>query len=152
MKTNRILFAVFLLMISPFVFAFNSAYDEIKKAANHWQDAVSEKNPKKIADLYDQKAFFYPTTANYIDDRDGLMKYFSRLKKDEDLKVTFMKQNIKVSGDMAVMSGFYAFSHTEQGKTVSFPSRYTFVYQRTPQGWLIVDHHSSKMPEKLENN
>jgi len=45
-----------------------------------------------------------------------------------------------------VISGLYTFSFEEDGKMVSIPARFSFVYEKENGKWLIVEHHSSKVP------
>src|SRR6266487_1397150 len=40
-------------------------------------------------------------------------------------------------------SGLYTFSYTKDGKEVRVPARFTFVFRRSPAGWLIVSFFSS---------
>lgn len=121
---------------------------EIKQVTMQWKLAVDERNPEKIVNLYDEKAFLYATFSNVIEDRAGMMSYFTKLGKHPNLKVVFTRENIRVYGDVAVNSGLYVFSYVDKGKTVKIPGRYTFVYHNTPKGWMIIDHHSSVLPEK----
>ena len=44
---------------------------------------------------------------------------------------------------MAIDSGLYVFD-TIGGQV---PARYTFVYRKVGNDWLIAEHHSSAMPE-----
>ena len=52
--------------------------------------------------------------------------------------------NIRTFGEMAINSGIYTFTFKD-GAAVS--ARFTFVYRWNGQRWLIVEHHSSQMPE-----
>jgi len=52
-----------------------------------------------------------------------------------------------VYGDMAINTGSYTFSQVDDGKEVLRPARFSFVYRKTGGKWLIVDHHSSAVPE-----
>jgi hypothetical protein len=47
----------------------------------------------------------------------------------------------------AINTGLYTFTLTENGVQQQVPARYTFVYRRTNGEWLIVNHHSSVVPE-----
>lgn len=41
------------------------------------------------------------------------------------------------------------FSYTgEIGQAVKVPARFTFVFVKKSDGWLIVNHHSSENPKK----
>jgi len=56
-------------------------------------------------------------------------------------------EKIDLFGDAAVASGLYTFSYRKDGRLVELPARYTFVYRKTTDGWAIVRHHSSALPE-----
>ncbi len=36
----------------------------------------------------------------------------------------------------------------EDGQAVKVPARFTFVFVKKSDGWLIVNHHSSENPKK----
>jgi hypothetical protein len=61
--------------------------------------------------------------------------------------VQFGDQAIRVYGDTAVNSGTYTWSFTRDGVPRSLPARYSFTYVRQAGRWMIVDHHSSVLPE-----
>ena len=50
-------------------------------------------------------------------------------------------------GETAINSGNYTFSELRDGKSVLTPARFTFVFHRREGKWMIVDHHSSRMPD-----
>jgi hypothetical protein len=47
---------------------------------------------------------------------------------------------------MAIDSGLYNFFFVREGKALLVPARYTFVYRKRDGKWLIVEHHSSRVP------
>ena len=50
--------------------------------------------------------------------------------------------------DSAVDAGVYTFTLTNpDGSTRKVQARYTFVYEKRDGQWLIINHHSSAMPE-----
>lgn len=145
---NRLVFGILLVIASTMTFAANVSVDSIKQLGANWEQAIASRNPSKITALYDKDALLYATFSNVVDSQAGIKQYFTKLTKHKDLKVIFTKQNIRVYGDAAINSGLYEFSYNEHGKTVKVPGRYTFVYHETPSGWVIIDHHSSVLPEK----
>ncbi len=53
------------------------------------------------------------------------------------------ESNARTFGDIAINSGVYTFTF-EDGSAVQ--ARFTFVYRWGGRRWLIVEHHSSRMP------
>ena len=81
------------------------------------------------------------------DDPAGIRDYFKVLNTvPPSYKVVMSEQRIRVYGDFAINSGSYTFSEDRDGKQISRPSRFSFVYRNRDGRWLIVDHHSSAMP------
>ncbi len=60
--------------------------------------------------------------------------------------MTLGEQHVRVYGDTAVDSGTYTFWLTRDGKIEAVPARYSLVYRNRGGKWLIVDHHSSRVP------
>ncbi|PTY01033.1 hypothetical protein DB346_15635 [Verrucomicrobia bacterium LW23] len=118
-------------------------------AGNNWAKAIATRNPKKIAALYDPGAVLWATFSTTRFDTPGeIHAYFVDLTKRENLKAVFTSHMVRMHGDVAIDTGYYYFSFTENGKTVKLPARYTFAYKRTPKGWVIIEHHSSVVPPK----
>jgi len=61
-------------------------------------------------------------------------------------KVTFGEQLIRVYGNTAINTGYYTVSYVKDGETKAIPARYSFVYVKRGNKWVIVDHHSSAVP------
>jgi len=60
------------------------------------------------------------------------------------------KQHISINGNVAINTGIYTFTLTKQEQEKKVQARYSFVYERQNDGeWLIVNHHSSAMPEEI---
>jgi hypothetical protein len=53
---------------------------------------------------------------------------------------------VREFGDIAINTGFYTFSEVVGGDRVERPSRFSFTYRLRDGEWLIVDHHSSRVP------
>ena len=119
----------------------------IAVATQTWAKALSSNDPKKISDLYAPGALLYATFQNQLDTPAAIQGYFTKLMKHPNLAVKFTKQNIRMFSEAAINSGLYTFSYTDHGKLVTVPARYTFVFAHEPNGWKIVEHHSSTLPE-----
>lgn len=140
--------ALVLFLYASVSFAMAASERGVMQASQSWARAVNTHNVQKIISLYDSHAYFYPTFQNMITNRQGVTDYFKKLATHQNLKVRFIQEHIRLYGNAAVNSGLYDFSYDENGKHINIPARYTFVYASTPKGWLIVDHHSSVLPEQ----
>ncbi len=115
---------------------------------NEWNASLATGDPQKVADRYAPDAVLVPTVSNQVrTDRAGIVNYFQEfLKKKPQGKITSSFVNV-LDDDDAIDTGTYTFSLTVDGKQKTVPARYTFVYELRDGKWLIVNHHSSAMPE-----
>ncbi len=109
-----------------------------------WNSALQTGEPKKVAALYEGNGILLPTVSNKVrHNHDEIEDYFVHFLA-KGPKGTIEEANIRTFGDIAINSGIYEFSFNN-GSTVR--ARYTFVYRWNGVRWLIVEHHSSQMPE-----
>jgi hypothetical protein len=74
-------------------------------------------------------------------------EYFNILRTvPPSYKAVLGEQRIRVYGDIALNTGTYTFSEVRDGKEITRPARFSFVYRNRGGRWLIVDHHSSAVP------
>ena len=66
--------------------------------------------------------------------------------KSPNARVVFGEQHIRVYGDVGINTGYYTFSNVREGKPVSTSARYTMVFRSVDGVWLLVAHHSSRIP------
>ena len=123
--------------------------EDVAAATSTWASALGEDDPDKVLPLYSDDAVLWGTLSPKVrSDRAALRDYFvSAFKVLPGLKVTFGDQLIRIYGNTAVNSGYYTFSYVKDGETKIFPARYSFTYVNNGGNWLIVDHHSSAMPQ-----
>lgn len=145
---KRINIALILFLYTSLSFASTSQEQSVMQAGQLWANAVNSHNVQKITALYDRNAFLYATFQNMINDQQSMYNYFTKLASHRNLKVHFVEEHVRLYGDTAINSGLYDFSYDENGKHIDVPARYTLVYTLTPKGWMIVDHHSSVLPEQ----
>jgi uncharacterized protein (TIGR02246 family) len=111
---------------------------------DEWNDAIQTGIPERVTGLYETNAILLPTVSNKVrHNHEEIADYFVHfLAKGPVGKID--ESNIRTFGDLAIHSGIYTFGFND-GSNVQ--ARFTFVYRWNGQRWLIVEHHSSVMPE-----
>ena len=114
-----------------------------------WVDAFNSRDPKRIVALYAPAAVFWGTTAKTIATTPAqVWDYFRDAGQRPATRVTIESSHLRLFGDVAVISGAYTFADVTDGQRSNVrPARYSIVLQRIDGVWLIVDHHSSRVPE-----
>ena len=119
-------------------------FDITSELLQKWVAAFKSSDPKQVTDLYHMDAILLGTFSNK--ERVGhelILEYFENLLKST-VEVQIVSEHPFVeSSDCAINSGHYNF--VTNGKTIN--ARFSFVYQKDNDGWKIVSHHSSVMPE-----
>ena len=118
--------------------------NDISALFDEWNGALQTGDPKQVAALYETNGILLPTVSNQVrHNHEEIEDYFVHfLAKGPQGKID--EANIRTFGDVAINSGVYTFTFKD-GAVVQ--ARYTFVYRWNGQRWLIVEHHSSQMPE-----
>ena len=120
---------------------------EVKEALNTWLKAVSSGGPDAVMTLYLDNAVLLPTLAPGVHGNPAKrLEYFKIFTANENLQGTIDELHTRVIGDVGINSGLYTFTFKKNGQPVSAAARFSFVYKKTPLGWMIVDHHSSLVP------
>lgn len=118
--------------------------NEISALFDKWNNALQTGEPKNVAALYESNAILLPTVSNKVrHNHEEIEDYFVHfLAKGPQGKID--ETNIRTFGSVAINSGIYTFTFKD-GSSVS--ARFSFVYRWNGQEWMIVEHHSSQMPE-----
>ena len=123
----------------------------VQQAFYDWCQAIEKAkgNPEVIVKFYAPDAILLPTLSEevLVNHEGGFNAYFKKLTSLPDVKCTPQKLITRLYTDTAVNSGLYKFTYKEEGHTETISARFTFVYQKYGDQWLINKHHSSKMPE-----
>ena len=116
-----------------------------------WTDAIKNGDPKQVTDLYHEDAILLGTFSNK--ERTGhelILEYFEKLLKSpveveivSNHPVFEQIEDDEKGVSCAANSGLYNF--VTEGKTIN--ARFSFVFMETNDGWKIISHHSSVMPE-----
>jgi len=117
---------------------------EIMALLEEWISAIQTGDSREVLSLYDANAILLPTVSNKVRHNHAEIEdyfvYF--LAKGPQCKID--ESNIRIFGDISINSGVYTFTFND-GSTVQ--ARFTYVYHWNGKRWMIIDHHSSSMPE-----
>lgn len=118
--------------------------DEITSLFDEWNGALQTGSPKNVAALYESNGILLPTVSNKVrHNHEEIEDYFVHfLEKGPKGKID--ESNVRIFGQLAINSGIYTFTFKD-GSNVQ--ARFTFVYRWNGERWMIVEHHSSQMPE-----
>ena len=112
---------------------------------DQWNTALSTLNPDTVTALYADNAVLLPTVSNQVrHNHEEIRDYFvGFLQKSPQGVVDEFNVNI-LSDTHVTNSGIYTFTFGD-GSKVS--ARFSYLYVASNDGWKILQHHSSAMPE-----
>ncbi|WP_031482722.1 SgcJ/EcaC family oxidoreductase [Streptomyces bicolor] len=117
---------------------------------DNWNRALQTRDPEKVADLYASDAVLLPTVSNKVRaDRAAIVDYFEHFLANKPAGKKIETHVNVLDQNSALDAGVYEFTLTdpESGEKSVVKARYTYEYEKRNGEWLIVNHHSSKMPE-----
>ena len=148
---TRLLLPLLLLaaLVRPAVAQAPLQHVTIHNAVGQWVEAFNSRDPKRITQLYAANAVFWGTTAKTIaTSPEEIWAYFKDAGLRPDTRVTIDSEYIRTIGDVAIASGAYTFMDVKDGVRSNVrPARFTFVFRHEGERWLIVEHHSSRVPD-----
>ena len=119
--------------------------DEVRAAAQLWVEGISKGDADFMVSLYDEDAILHGTVSPVLRQGPELIREYFEATVANPPTMSFVEpMHIRVFGDTAVNTGNYI---TRFGTNNPLTLRYSFVYHKVGDKWLIVDHHSSRMPE-----
>ena len=112
---------------------------------DQWNTALSTLNPDTVTALYADNAVLLPTVSNQVrHNHEEIRDYFVGFLQKSPQGV-IDKFNVNILSDVhATNSGIYTFTFGD-GSQVS--ARFSYLYVASADGWKILQHHSSAMPE-----
>ena len=123
-----------------------STVAEIEGLFSEWNKALVSGDPDEVVRLYATNAILIPTLSNkprtsHAEIRD----YFAQTFMPRGPSGTIVKAYVRVFADIAICSGIFAFTFSDRSAA---QVRKSFVHRWNGEEWLIVEHHSSLMPEQ----
>ena len=123
--------------------------EQILEAFEKWNSALQTKDAKKVAAMYldNGEGILLPTVSPKVrHNREEIADYFEHfLEKNPVGKIT--EANVRIYGDIAINSGLYVFELDSEDGRVEVGARFTFVYKKVGDDWMILEHHSSVLPD-----
>lgn len=169
MKVNKTLLSLMLigLLAAPQAYAEAAKKEENKVAAeaandnqpdsfkksvvaalDEWKKGLLSGKAENVVNKFAKDSILYATLANEpLKTTEQLTKYFEGLQAKKDLNVKVTELNTQVFGNVAINSGLWTFSFKDESdKEVQVPARFNMVYEKQNGNWMIVNMHSSKLP------
>jgi len=128
----------------------NTTEADIAGLFDQWNASLQTGEPAKVVANYADNGVLLPTVSNKVRTTPAEMKdYFEHFLTLSPYGV-IDQQHIRIEGNTAINAGIYTFTINKNDEEKQVQARYTFVYERQPNNeWLIVNHHSSAMPEVI---
>lgn len=128
-------------------------YDDkkiISAKIQEWAEAVLIKDFTKIKSLYHKNAMVLPTFDNrLLKSREEIIEYIHMFANLKGLQINVESLHTRIYGDIAINNGLYKISCIRNGKFMEIAARYNFIYIFENNNWLIIDQHSSFIPERI---
>jgi uncharacterized protein (TIGR02246 family) len=120
---------------------------EVQSLFQEWNRALQSKDTSQVLKLYAPDAILLPTLSPKVrhthKEIGDYFDFFLTLSPESEIQ----QEHIRIFNDIAINSGIYVFTVLQEGNTSEVPVRFTFVYKQFNDKWLIVEHHSSAMPQ-----
>lgn len=129
---------------------------EVAETTDTWLNTVtsgSEGVVDETVALYAEDGILWGTVSEQIRDTPAEIRdYFEFFAKLPELSVSSYKGCVRMYDEnVAINTGYYTFTYSEDGETIEVPARYSFVYHKDDNNqWEIIEHHSSALPEAPE--
>ncbi len=112
-----------------------------------WNDSLATQDPWVVTSCYGSGAVLLPTLSNQVRTNPAAIQdYFKHFLARQPQGVIKQCHARKLADGLLINSGIYTFNFGDGSHS---DARFTFVYERQEDGWKIIEHHSSPMPENI---
>ncbi len=118
---------------------------DIENLFESWNDALATGDPDQVTRLYAADAVLLPTLSNQVrHNHDEIRDYFVGFLAKGPSGVIDESNTRALADDLASNAGVYTFTFADGSQA---KARFSYLYRRDDDGWRIIEHHSSGMPE-----
>jgi uncharacterized protein (TIGR02246 family) len=121
---------------------------EVAQLFDRWNAALQTGKPEEVTKNYTKDAILLPTLSNRVRHNPAEITNYFELFTSLKPVGKIEERNIRIYDGIATDSGIYSFAFVKDGQPRKVSARYSFVYRKEGDRWLISQHHSSAMPEK----
>ena len=113
-----------------------------------WTGAVHSENPKRVAELFCERAIFLPTLSGKMRSGPEEAEDYFRHFLEKRPTCSLVEDKFMMLSDKAYChTGIYEFVIDESGKRVVVPARFSFIWSYEEEiEWRILHFHSSLRP------
>jgi uncharacterized protein (TIGR02246 family) len=120
--------------------------DDIAALFNRWNAAVKTGDPHQVVANYAEKSVLLATvSAKPRLTPNEKAAYFQEFMRNQP-EGRIDSRTIELDCNLAIDEGQYTFLFKTNGATIK--ARYSFIYRWNGKQWLIISHHSSKVPSE----
>ncbi|WP_209426449.1 SgcJ/EcaC family oxidoreductase [Pararhodobacter sp. SW119] len=112
-----------------------------------WAEALRSRDAEKLAALYAPEAILLPTLSREIRRTPAEIVEYFRAFLENGPECQVLESSVQRAGGVILHAGIYRFTMTAQEGRPEVDVRFSFVHQGKGEGWEIILHHSSFMPE-----
>lgn len=121
--------------------------NELIQALEDWKDAYNSRDPRRLQQLYAPGALITDDEFTSVPlSGAALPAFFDEMAQRPTARMRWLVGNLQFFGETAVRSGHYDFTEQIDGEAKTRPVRYSFVYQRSGDRWLIILQHTTLRP------
>ena len=119
---------------------------QVAAATRDWITTFNTRDAARISALYAPDAILWGTVSATIrtTPREILDYFAASSARRPKLRMVLGEYHVRIYGNIAANSGYYASHESIDGQDVVVPMRFTFIYRREGDRWNIVNHHSSR--------
>jgi len=147
---KRFSLVVFLLLLVPMLQgAWAAADEEVAKAARERAAAFREGNAEALSAFYAEDAhYFFSGGAFRVEGRAAIRAYFKQWFEDFPTRTVVARHSVtRVYGTTAVTTGYRELTQVDRtGQAKTNFGRFSIIWVKVGEKWLIVDHHASLLP------